>query len=579
MLRRKEKKMGSSKSVHGLSKSLRITIIMGSLLIIAVVLSLQFFSANSETHNRKLIQRHPESSISPEINLACQASQFPDLCKSSLMKSRVATKHAGPQEIIDAAMEISSDGAKQSYRLSQSILANSKGNLNRTAAAKDCLEFLDGSIRWIAQSRSVPLDQRIKDVKSWMSAALTYEYDCNSALKYVNTTQQVRSAMEQIDTVTSLTSNALSMVDALDTYGTNTQLWKPPQTERSDYSHGHSSRVKAYYGDYPQSLVHAPTLGELVPNLIVSKDNVSGFSSIQAAVNSAPDYSVKRFVIHIKAGVYEEIVRVPHSKTNLMFVGDGMDQTVITGSMNAQTPGVTTYQTATVGVNADGFIARDIAFENTAGPNSHQAVALRVDSDLSAFHNCALLGHQDTLYTHALRQFYKDCRIEGTLDFIFGNSAAIFHNCLILVRPRQLLSKNGENDPVTAQGRTDPAQPTGLVFQNCTIKGTEEYMRDFYANPKIHKAYLGRPWKPYSRTIFMDSYLGELIRPEGWLPWNGSFALDTLFYGEFQNYGPGAKVSGRVPWCNQIFERSVGMYSIQSFIQGDQWLLPTSVPT
>ncbi|KAH9310066.1 hypothetical protein KI387_037977, partial [Taxus chinensis] len=107
-------------------------------------------------------------------------------------------------------------------------------------------------------------------------------------------------------------------------------------------------------------------------------------------------------------------------------------------------------------VNADGFMARDITFQNTAGPDSHQAVALRVDGDLSDFHNCAILGHQDTLYTHSLRQFYKNCRIEGTVDFIFGNSAAIFENCVILVRPRQLQAKKGSADPVTRAGPNRP---------------------------------------------------------------------------------------------------------------------------
>jgi len=557
----------------GFSMLFRINIVAYLFLItilLLLALSAQLSSANylsARGGHRELFQK---SSASHRIDLACQASQYPNLCHSSLNANSKISENAGPEEIIDAAMDLSSDGTTQSYLHSKQLLSTSN-NANFTGAVKDCLEFLQGSMRYIGKSRTQELNPRnIKDVKAWMSAALTYQNDCSSALSFVNTTQVVEKVMGELVTVASLTSNALSMVDALDTYGKNMVLWRTPKTERSS----NSSSNADYYHHYDK-IWDVSVVDKLVPDVTVSKDESS--MSIQQAVNSAPDKSERRFVIRIKAGVYEEIVRIPPSKTNLMFVGDGMGKTVITGSMRVPSlPGVpTTYGSATVAVNADGFVARDITFENAAGPGSQQAVALRVDSDLSAFYSCAFLGHQDTLYTHTLRQFYRNCRIEGTVDFIFGNSAAIFDNCLILVRPRQINSNKGSSDPVTAQGRTDPAEPTGFVFHKCTINGTEEYTREFYVNPKIYKAYLGRPWKMYSRAIFINSYLGELISPEGWMPWIGNFALDTLYYGEYQNYGPGAKVSGRMPWSNQIPEINVGMYSARSFIQGDEWLPDT----
>nr|QIR83192.1 pectin methylesterase 34 [Cunninghamia lanceolata] len=568
MSRRRGKRMAKINKITMATILLLITVIF--------VLSLGLSANFRGTYHRNLLQK----SASDKINLACQASQYPELCRSSLSQSTLITPNSSPEEIISAAMILSYDGTQKSY-LQAENLAHLSSNANYTAAVRDCLDFLDGSMRYIGKSRGglKSIDQnKVKDSKAWMSAALTYQYDCSSALKYVNTTKEVGSAMEQLVTVTWLTSNALSMLDALDTYGENMVIWKPPTTERSTRSSidGHWGNSIPNSKDYSKNIWGVLAGEDMVPNVTVSKDG--SLTSIQQAVDSAPDDSEKRFVIYIKGGVYEENVRIPPKKVNVMFVGDGIDTTVITGSMSVPSlpAPVTTYGSATVAVNADGFMARDITFQNSAGPDSHQAVALRVDGDLSAFHNCAILGHQDTLYTHSLRQFYKNCRIEGTIDFIFGNSAAIFENCLILVRPRQLQAKKGWSNPVTAQGRTDPAMSTGLVFQNCIINGTEEYMRDLHENPKIYKAYLGRPWKMYSRTIFMNSFLGELISPEGWMPWNGNFALDTLYYGEYQNYGPGAKLSGRVSWSNQVPEKNVGIYSVQSFIQGDEWPTATT---
>lgn len=218
-------------------------------------------------------------------------------------------------------------------------------------------------------------------------------------------------------------------------------------------------------------------------------------------------------------------------------------------------------------------MASGLTIENTAGPDAHQAVAFRSDSDQSIIENCEFLGNQDTLYAHSLRQFYKSCRIEGNVDFIFGNSASIFQDCTILVRPRQLKPEKGENNAVTAHGRIDPAQTTGFVFQNCLINGTEEYMKLYNSKPKVHKNYLGRPWKEFSRTVFIDCNMEALITPQGWMPWTGDFALKTLYYGEFDNTGMGADLSGRVTWSSQIPADHVNVYSVGNFLQGDQWRL------
>lgn len=222
-------------------------------------------------------------------------------------------------------------------------------------------------------------------------------------------------------------------------------------------------------------------------------------------------------------------------------------------------------------------MASGLTIQNTAGPDAHQAVAFRSDSDLSVIENCEFIGNQDTLYAHGLRQYYKACRIQGNVDFIFGMSAAFFQDCVILIAPRQVKPEKGETNAVTAHGRINPAQSTGFVFQDCVINGTDAYMNLYRSKPSVHKNFLGRPWKEYSRTVFIGCTLEALIRPEGWMPWTGDFALKTLYYGEFGNMGPGSDTSNRVSWSSQIPAEHVTSFSLQNFIQGNEWV-PTSSP-
>lgn len=215
----------------------------------------------------------------------------------------------------------------------------------------------------------------------------------------------------------------------------------------------------------------------------------------------------------------------------------------------------------------EGFIGIALGFRNTAGPEKHQAVALRVQADKSIFLNCRMEGYQDTLYAQAHRQFYRSCYITGTIDFIFGDAAAIFQNCLLIVRKPMPNQQN----IVTAQGRGDKHETTGIVLHNCRIfpdKELEPVKQKF-------KTYLGRPWKEYSRTIVMESMIGDFVAPEGWMPWQGIFALKTLYYAEFNNYGPGADTSKRVKWVgykSSISRQEAQTYTVTPFLQGTNWI-------
>ncbi|KAJ9136313.1 hypothetical protein P3X46_033404 [Hevea brasiliensis] len=311
--------------------------------------------------------------------------------------------------------------------------------------------------------------------------------------------------------------------------------------------------------------------GEIHANVIVAKDGSGNYKTVKEAVASAPDNGKSRYVIYVKKGKYKENVEIGKTKKNVMLVGDGMDSTIITGSLNV-VDGSTTFKSATVAADGDGFIAQDIRFVNTAGPQKHQAVALRVNADQSVINRCRIDAYQDTLYTHSNRQFYRDCFISGTVDFIFGNAGVVFQKCKIVARKPM----SGQKNMVTAQGRTDPNQNTGTSIQKCNIKASS----DLEPVKDTVQSYLGRPWKKYSRTVVMQSKIGDHIDPSGWSPWDGDFALKTLYYGEYMNKGPGAGTSERVKWPGYHVITSATeakKFTVAELIQGGKWLKSTGV--
>ncbi|GAA0169945.1 esterase [Lithospermum erythrorhizon] len=575
-----KKPIKPTKFLKHFSKFNLFFITMASLFTIALIISLVlFFSISSASHHHHHNNKSPHNSqiaSNPLVHEACKASRDPSTCEISIANFKnLPSSNPTLVDVIQSAVGVSKDKLQGGVSMVKNILSLSSGNLNRSNAAKVCIEVLGYSAyRMDSTVEVLPRGDKIKDARAWMSAALAYQYDCWSALKYVNGTSQVNETMSFLDSLMGLSSNALSMMWNYDNFGDKTGSWGLPKTERNGFWDrvGGSGGLKARVGG---SGLKLGVPGGLKADVTVCKTGGCDYKAVQEAVNAAPANAGKRFVIGIKEGVYEEIVRVPLEKKNVVFLGDGIGKTVITGSLNVGQPGMTTLNSATVAVVGDGFMATDLTIQNTAGSDAHQAVAFRSDSDLSFLENCEFLGNQDTLYAHTLRQFYKSCRIQGNVDFIFGNSAAFFQDCVILVAPRQSNPEKGHKNAVTAHGRIDPAQSTGFVFENCLINGTDGYMTLYFSKPKGRLNFLGRPWKEYSRTVFIQCNMEALITPDGWLPWSGDFAIKTLYYGEFQNKGPGANVSARVPWSSKIPAEHVGSYTVQSFIQGDEWI-PTS---
>lgn len=219
-------------------------------------------------------------------------------------------------------------------------------------------------------------------------------------------------------------------------------------------------------------------------------------------------------------------------------------------------------------VSGPNFIARKITFRNTAGPDGHQAVALRVNSDQAVFDSCGFEGYQDTLYALANRQFYTGCSIYGTVDFIFGNAIAVFQNCNVLGR-RPL---SNQHNTFTAQGRKVSSDPSGYSFHKCTIGADTELQNSPY--PVTN--YFGRPWKAYSRTVFLQCSIAGIIDPAGWVAWDATNPFtDTLYYGEYQNTGVGADTSKRIAWKGvhpTMTSQEASGFTVAGFISGSSWL-------
>lgn len=298
------------------------------------------------------------------------------------------------------------------------------GNLRLSSAIHDCLDLLDFSADELTWTLSVVNDQRVKtpatgnhryDIHSWLSAAVGNQDTCKEGLDSAGGPLGGLAA-GGLKIVSSLIANSLHEVAASSGGGGGGRRLL-----------GFPEWVSA--GD--RRLLQTPAPVE--PDAVVAQDGSGDYTSIGAAVEAAPSESESRYVIYVKKGVYMENVEVNKKKWNLMLVGDGIDQTIISGSRSVA-DGWTTFRSATVAATGRGFIARDLTIENTAGPQGNQAVAFRSGSDLSVFYRCGFSGYQDTLYPHSLRQFYRECRIAGTVDFIFGDAAVVFQSCDVLSR-------------------------------------------------------------------------------------------------------------------------------------------------
>lgn len=283
--------------------------------------------------------------------------------------------------------------------------------------------------------------------------------------------------------------------------------------------------------------------------IVVAQDGSGDYTSIVEAIKNTKAFPYDRITIFIKNGVYKEKVKIHEWNQNLALVGESKENTIITYDDYFNKVGLgrnSTFYTYTLLVEANNVILKNLTIENSSGEVG-QAVALSVFSDEVAVINCNLLGNQDTLYASGKgKQYYKDCYIEGTTDFIFGSATAFFENC-------EIYSK--KNSYITAAS-TPKDSLFGYVFKDCKIT----------ADKAVDKVYLGRPWRVYAQTVFMNCELGKHILPIGWHNWSKPEAEKTAFYAEYENKGEGYKPSERVEWSHQLTKREAKKYTLKNVL-------------
>jgi len=293
----------------------------------------------------------------------------------------------------------------------------------------------------------------------------------------------------------------------------------------------------------------------------VAQDGSGNFKTIQEAINAVRDLSQVQVTIHIKKGTYHEKLVIPSWKTNISLIGENKENTIITNNDHTGKPfpggkdpsgkdKYMTFTSYTLLVEGNDFMAENLTIQNTAG-RVGQAVALHVEGDRAIVKNCRLLGNQDTLYTATQnsRQYYQDCYIEGTTDFIFGQATAVFQSCTI---------NSLTNSYITAASTT-PQQKFGYVFFDCKL----------IADSAAKKVFLGRPWRPYAKTVFIRTDMGNQIVPQGWDNWRNPENEKTAFYAEYNSTGAGANNTERAKWARKLTAKEVKQYTLENIFRGE----------
>ena len=279
--------------------------------------------------------------------------------------------------------------------------------------------------------------------------------------------------------------------------------------------------------------------------IVVSRDGTGNFRTLQEAIESARAFMDYTVTIYVRNGVYKEKVIVPSWVENIDIIGEDRDKTIITYDDHANINKMGTFRTYTVKVEGSDITFKNLTIENNAAQLG-QAVALHTEGDRLKFINCRILGNQDTIYTGAkfTRLYFKDCYIDGTTDFIFGPSTALFENCMI---------HSKRNSYVTAASTPKEAK-YGYIFKHCKLT----------AEPGVDKVYLGRPWRPYAYTLFIECELGKHIVPAGWHNWDKQSNEETARYMEYKNTGEGANVSERVAWSKQLTKKEAEAVTVDA---------------
>nr|GMC68392.1 probable pectinesterase/pectinesterase inhibitor 34 [Ipomoea batatas] len=544
----------------GKGKKVKALIMFAAVLIVASAASVAVLVGVRGKGSGDRITARPTQAIAR----TCSRTRYPSVCVNALRDFPGALA-ASDADLVHISVNVTLQRFGRALYMATDLSTLPMSALERSAY-EDCLELLDDSVELLSRSLTSVSGGRAQDVHTWLSAALTNQDTCTEGL--LETNGPVKSQMSaRLKNLSELVSNCLAIFAAA--HGDDDFAGVPIQNRR---------RRLLGHGDFPGWLSRKERrLLDLQPpaiqaDIIVSQDGNGTVKTIAEAIKKVPEHSTRRTIIYVRAGKYvEQNLKIGRKKTNVMMIGDGKGKTIIAGGSSVA-DNMTTFHTAAFAATGAGFIAKDITFENWAGPAKHQAVALRIGADHAVIYRCQIIGYQDTLYVHSQRQFYRECEIYGTVDFIFGNAAVVLQNCTIYARKPMA----GQKNTITAQNRKDPNQNTGISIHASRILATS----DLDSSKANFSTYLGRPWKMYSRTVVMMSYIGDHVHPRGWLEWNATFALDTLYYGEYMNSGLGAALARRVSWPGYrviTLPVEASKFTVAQFIFGSSWLPSTGV--
>ncbi|XP_042475736.1 pectinesterase-like [Macadamia integrifolia] len=515
------------------------------------------------------------------VKTICEPTDYKDVCMRTL--GTVANNGtANPKDFIKVAVSSTMDVVKTAMEKATTLSKNIDNSTQKNALA-DCNELLQYAVDDLQESISMvgdnelkTVNERVADLTNWLSAVVAYQQTCLDGISH----PELKSAMENggIINATELTSNALAIVTEIANIlsAFNIPIDINPKSRRlleEETTALDGEGFPTWFSAADRKLLAARGGAQMRPNAVVAKDGSGQYKTITAALNAYPKNNKGRYVIYVKAGIYDEYITVTKDQANVFMYGDGPRKSIVTGNKSNK-GGFGTFKTASFSAIGKGFIARGMGFRNTAGPEGHQAVALRVQSDFAAFYNCRMDGYQDTLYVQTYRQFYRNCVVSGTVDFIFGDSTTVMQNCLIIARKPM----DNQQNTVTAHGRAIKRETTGLVIQNSRIVPEQKLFPVRFKIP----TFLGRPWKEYARTVIMESTLGDFIQPAGWMPWDTTgFAQSTCYYAEYANRGPGARTNRRVRWkgVHVITDRrEAAQFTAGPFLSGHLWLRATGAP-